>query len=68
LKKKHKKRKKKGKKKKKTILGKKSKKKKKKKKEKKHVWKVKTKFSTSSILKKTFEKDNFERKTRGETL
>jgi hypothetical protein len=67
LKKKHKKRKKKEKKRRRQFWGKKAKKKKKKK-EKKHVWKVKTKFSTSSILKKTFEKDNFERKTRGETL
>ena len=67
MKKKHKKRKKKEKKRRRQFWGKKAKKKKKKK-EKKHVWKVKTKFSTSSILKKTFEKDNFERKTRGETL
>ena len=67
MKKKHKKRKKKEKKEE-DNFGEKKQKKKKKKKEKKHVWKVKTKFSTTSILKKTFEKDNFERKTRGETL
>jgi len=37
--------------------------------EKKHVGKVKAKFSTSSILKKkNFNKDNFEKKTCGETL
>jgi hypothetical protein len=32
------------------------------KKGKKHARKVKTKFSTSSILKKTFDKDNFDKK------
>jgi len=32
---------------------------------KKHVGKVKAKFSTSSILKKKFNKDNFEKKTCG---
>jgi hypothetical protein len=38
--------------------------KKRKKQEKKHVEKVKAKFSTSSILKKKiFDKDNFEKKT-----
>jgi len=35
--------------------------------EKKHVEKVKAEFSTSSILKK-IDKDNFEKKTCGETL
>jgi hypothetical protein len=35
--------------------------------EKKHVGKVKAKFSISSILKK-IDKDNFEKKTHGETL
>jgi hypothetical protein len=50
--------------KKKDNFGKKSKKKKLKR-EKKHVGKVKAKFSTSSILKKKFNKDNFEKKTCG---
>jgi hypothetical protein len=36
--------------------------------EKKLVGKVKTEFSTSSILKKQFDKDNFRKKTCGETL
>jgi hypothetical protein len=35
---------------------------------KKHVGKVKAKFSTSSILKKKFDKDNFEKKNMWETL
>ena len=35
---------------------------------KKHVGKVKAEFSTSSILKKQFDKDNFRKKTCGETL
>jgi hypothetical protein len=39
--------------------------KKRKKQEKKHVGKVKAKFSTSSILKKIFDKDNFEKKHVG---
>ena len=32
---------------------------------KKHVGKVKTKFSTSSILKKKIDRDNFEKKNMG---
>jgi hypothetical protein len=36
--------------------------------EKKLVGKVKTEFSTSSILKKQFDKDNFRKKTCGEIL
>jgi hypothetical protein len=32
------------------------------------VGKVKVEFSTSSILKKKIDKDNFEKKTYGETL
>jgi hypothetical protein len=36
--------------------------------EKKHVGKVKAEFSTSSILKKEFDKDNFGKKTCMETL
>jgi uncharacterized protein Veg len=39
-----------------------------KKKEKKHVGKVKDKFSTSSILKKKFDKDNFEKKMWENTI
>jgi hypothetical protein len=35
---------------------------------KKHVGKVKAKFSNSSILKKKFDKDNFKKQTYGETL
>ena len=35
---------------------------------KKHVGKVKVKFSTNSILKKKFNKDNFEKQSCGETL
>ena len=50
--------------KKKTILEKK-KQKKNLKRGKKHVGKVKAKFSTNSILKKKFNKDNFEKKTCG---
>jgi hypothetical protein len=35
---------------------------------KKHVGEVKAEFSTSSILKKKFNKDNFGKKTRGKIL
>ena len=43
-------------------------KKKQKKTKKKHVGKVKAEFSTSSILKKKIDKDNFKKTMRGNTV